>query len=96
MKKQRRQAIRLPKCWKTRDRFAVLDVISLAKYSLIWAQDCAFNYHQKRAAHDLSLSLLERDAHQMLREEIPGPAQRPRIPPPIRQRHESVAFNKHF
>jgi len=38
MKKQLGQAIRLPKGWKTRVRSAVLDVISLAKYSLTLKQ----------------------------------------------------------
>jgi transposase InsO family protein len=41
MKKQRRQAIRLPKGWKSRVRSAALNVISLAKYSLIVAQGWA-------------------------------------------------------
>jgi hypothetical protein len=69
MKKQ------LRKGWKTRVRLAVLDVISLAKDSLTWAQGCAFNHRQKRAAHDLSLPLLACNSHQMFREEIPGPTQ---------------------
>jgi hypothetical protein len=46
MKKQRRQAIRLPKGWKTRVRLAVLDVISQAQDSLTWAQGWAFSHRQ--------------------------------------------------
>ncbi len=46
MKKEPRQAIRLPKGWKTRVRWAVLDVISLANYSLTWAQGWASEGHK--------------------------------------------------
>jgi len=46
MNKQLRQAIRLPKGWKTRVRLAVLDVISLAKDSLTLAQGWASESHK--------------------------------------------------
>ena len=43
MKKQLRESVRLPKGWKTRVRSAVLEVISLAQYSLAYTRGWAGN-----------------------------------------------------
>ena len=44
MTKPHRSALRLPKGWKNRVRMAVLEVISLAKYSLSQSHGWAANH----------------------------------------------------
>ena len=69
MKKHLRESVRLPKGWKTRVRLAVLEVISLAQYSLAYTRGWAANSPNVRIRLQSERDRLQQEVAQ-LQEEI--------------------------